>query len=188
MNQIRLKINLTQRSDTVRPQIKSMVRAFGLQGRRRALTMSGQDVVRMTRSNFGSSGRFRGNKWPPYSRAYSKKVGSRIPTLFRSGKLRDSIKLGAPRGNWIEISTNVKYAAAQMLGNPRQNLPSRNFFPMERMGANRWRPVYSAEREMIVSITKSFRLISGGVIPQINTIQSRSVPTFGNIFQPPTGA
>lgn len=180
-----ISIGIRKHGDTLTNQLHNLIRALGPIGRQRMLSDAGREFIRITKENFGDEGKYRGNKWKPLSKRYAKKVGSSVATLLRSGALRDSIKVGSPRGNWIEVSTSNPYARAQFLGNPKQNLPSRLYFPTERISTNYWRPVYAAEKELVHAIGKSLYIISGGAFSKQLGAIPRSYPTRGNPTQPP---
>jgi hypothetical protein len=135
----------------------------------------------MTKMDFGSSGPYRGKQWPQYSTKYAKKHGS-TPTEVRSGKLRDSIQLGPPRGNWIEIFTTNPAAATQFFGSSsrRKNIPARNPFPMEHQGLTYARPSFAADKQLVVTIGKQLSILSSGYLPYQSSAIVRSTYQYGN--------
>ncbi len=135
-----------------------MLKAISPQGSRTILSRYlGPRFLQMSRSSFGRSGTFRGNIWLPL-----KKGGS--ATEERSGALKASIKMQV-RANYVTISTDNPYAAAQFLGN--KNLPPRRFMPMENQGKNNWRPIQSAHRQLMTEWSKALWILSGGAFPRV---------------------
>lgn len=92
----------------------------------------GAKLKYLTILNFGFSGRNRPVNWKPLSPSYAKRVKRSVATLDLSGDLMRSIRVSAPDGNSITVSTDNEYAAAQQNGNAR--LPARPFFPITSTG------------------------------------------------------
>lgn len=178
--------SLTKTSDTVTPALKNMIRAIGGNGRRRILISMGQKFVDMTQSNFGQSGgKYKDSTWKPLSKSYSKRVGSSVPTLKRSGELFKSIRMNSPRQNFVEIYTKNSYAAAHTFGNRSRNLPPRNFWPIQFSTPSYSRLLFNAEKEMIVEIGKRLSIQSGGAFPRLSLSIVRSPFQYGNVFTSP---
>jgi len=187
MPKINIRLKVTHNS--LSGQIEGMIRALGSTGRRKIFVDAGRQFLKMTQSNFGTTGPYRGNKWKSYSKSYAKKVGSSVATLLRTGKLRDSIQMKNPRGNYVEVSTDNPYARAQLLGYPPRNLPSRIYFPMERLSSTYWRPVFATERQLVFTISKTLNILSGGAFSRINMGSvTRSTPTQGDPTKPITSS
>lgn len=176
-----MKISITKIHDTVTPQLLGLIRAFNEDSKRKILLKLGQSFNKQTKENFGTNGKYRDKTWPRLSKAYSKKIGSSVPTLKRSGNLYNSIIISAPRNNYIEIYTNNKYAAAQVFGNKNNNLPPRNFFPVQFSTPNYSRLVFNAEKELNAIILNQMKILSGGALSSTTNIK-RSGFEYGNPF------
>ena len=166
-------------SDSVTPQIERIKTALGTSGRRKVLMSVADRFREMARSTFGvNKTTYRGNTWAKYSPAYAKKVGTSSPSLFRSGKLKASIRVTPPRGNSVGVFADVKYAAAQFLGSKR-GLPARRYFPMEGHGTM-WRLTARADKDLTIQALSDFYKLSGGALPKTMGILTRSTYSAGN--------
>lgn len=167
-------------SDTLTPQIRSIMTALGGSGKSKVLGEVGREFVRMSKSTFGgNNANYRGNKWPRYSKSYTAQVGNSTPTLYRSGKMKASIRVSGQGANWVGISCGTKYAAAQFLGSPKSHIPARRFMPLEGAG-NSWRLTARAERELVSVITRGFSNISKGALTPNIGVNQRSSFAVGN--------
>jgi hypothetical protein len=132
----------------------------------------------LAQSTFGTGNKkFRGNTWARYSSNYAARVGSFVPTLLRTGKLRASIRVGTIRNNKIYVSADRPYAARQFLGSGK--LPSRKFFPMEGVGSS-WRLTSAGDVEMRRILLNELYTMSGGVLFQPKGVNLRSRYNMGN--------
>lgn len=147
-------------NDSVTPSIRRLSYAFGANGRRQVLSQVGNEMVSMGKSTFGLNSTYRGNTWSRYSPAYARRVGSSIPTLYRTGKLKNSIKRDNPQVNTITVSANTPYAAAQFYGSSN-GIPSRRFMPLTGVG-NTMRLTLRADREITMLIGREFMRMVGG--------------------------
>lgn len=173
--------------DQVTPSINNLISAISRHGRKQILRYGGRELLRQTKANFGATGPYREKAWPPLSKNYAKKVGSSVPTELRSGELKNSIMLSAPRDNIIELYTTNPYAAAQAFGYKPRNLPARNYFPIQNMGKPTYsRLVYSAEKDLFKAITSQLTALSKGAFPLQSTPTNRMTPEYGNPFTGPT--
>lgn len=179
-----MQIKIKKVSDSVTQSIDSIIRAIDKNGRKKILQYGADIFIKMTKANFGSSGRYRDEKWPPLSKAYAKKVGRSYATLKVSGNLYNSIKVGRRSSNFIEILTENPYAAAHTFGS--KTMKKRNFWPVEFSKGNPSlsRLLYPAEREFVIAITRRLTLLSGGALPTYNDTIKRSEMTYGNPFSP----
>ena len=166
-------ISIRKINDTLTTQIRNMQNALSISGRNQILRRVGNRFLELSKSTFGGNAQYRGNKWPPLSSQYAKRVGGNTPTLLQSGALKQSLRVGMPRGSWIEVYTNNRYAAAQFLGSKKNNLPARRFMPVETSGRNLFRLTTSGEREIVNEISKALTQLSLGAFPRIYKITSR---------------
>jgi len=177
-----INFSITKTRDSVTPSLKNIIKALDEPGRRKLLTQTGEKFIEITKQNFGNSGRYRGNVWPRLSDKYSKRVGRKNATLYRSGDLYNSIKLSSPRGNFIIAYTKSPYAAAQAFGSKRTNLPARNYWPMENVTPTYSRLIFGAERELVLTIGRNLTILSNGQLPSLSSNIQRSSFTSGNPF------
>lgn len=180
-----MQIRLTKISDSVTPQLENIIKAISSQGLRRTLVYGANKFVEMTKQNFGNQGRYREEQWPPLSEKYAKRIGRRNATLKVSNDLYNSIKIGAPRMNYIEIFTTNKYAAAHTFGSPKIKLPKRNFWPVQFKSPSYSRLLWTPEREMIIALSRQLHIVSNGALPILNYYATRGQFTYGNIFTGP---
>jgi phage gpG-like protein len=178
-------ITITKIYDTVTPALHNIVWAFGDQGRRLLLISTARKFIEETKSNFGKTGKYRDKEWPALSAAYAKKVGRRTATLKKTGALMSSIKMNSPRKNFVEIYTNIPYAAANVFGSKKQNIPARNFWPVQFTQPSYSRLLFNAEKDMIVEIGKRLNVLSSGVLPRLSSNIVRSQLQYGNPFTSP---
>ena len=84
--------------------------------------------------NFGQTGEDRPTQWPSLSKDYANEFhgGSRIPTLFLTGELQQSVQIQDTNIEYSEVFTENEYAEAHQWG--EGNLPARPFFPMNEEG------------------------------------------------------
>lgn len=181
-----MQINIKKIQDSITPQINNIIRAIGSQGRKRILLVAGQKFQEMTKQNFGNSGKYRDSQWPPLSAKYAKKVGRKNATLKKSGDLYNSILLGQPRSNYIEIFTKSPYAAAHTFGSKRTNLPKRNFWPVQFLTPTYSRLLFNAEKDLVTTISRQMTILSSGALPLQSSNIERSQPQYGNIFSAPS--
>ncbi len=115
----------------------------------------------MSKATFGTGGNtlFRGNVWPLYSKKYAKKVGTFIPSLYRTGKLKASIQYMTPYNNSVLVYCNHPRADIHFFGGKK--MPARRFMPIEGNGMTSWRLTFMAERVMNTEIENRIRLLSG---------------------------
>lgn len=172
-------VTITKIRDEVTPSIESIIRSLGSSGRNQVLRAGGREFLREVKANFiAGGGPYRGNAWP------AKKDGSPA-SLKKTGELMNSIKLGSPRNNFIDIYTRNPYAAAQAFGNKARNLPARNFFPDRKVGSpNYGKQVWSSQRDLYTVITRQLTLQSAGSLPRQSTAIPRAQITYGNPFSP----
>ncbi len=175
-----MDISVTKITDSFTPAIKNILRAVNVGNTRILLRRGGEAFLRMTRATFGTGGQYRPDRWPPLSKAYAKAVGRKNATLIRSGELMNSIKLGAPKGNYIEIYTKNRYSFAHFFGYPPNNLPQRRFMPVESSGKSMFKLTIRAEREMVNEISKGLTILSNGALPRITTVPVRMPYQRGN--------
>lgn len=87
----------------------------------------------MVFANFGPTGSYRPNEWPPLSPAYAKKVGRTYATLYVSGRLMNGVLLDASNSpdsmRVVAEDSNVPYATVHQYGGGN-NIPRRGYFPM----------------------------------------------------------
>ena len=182
-----MDLNIRKLNDSVTPQIDSILRSIGMSGKRRLLLATAQEFQRETKANFGGGNdTYKDKRWPSYSRAYTKKKGKSQPDLKVTGALMNSIKIGSPRSNWIEVYTKHPYAAAQGFGYRPRNLPARQFFPVQMVGSSYSRPTYNSQRDMTIVISKMMTLLSGGVLPRQSPAVMRMMPSYGSPFTGPS--
>lgn len=178
MNDLSIKVI----QDTVTPAINSIMSAIDGIGRNKALSKVAETFKIETQSNFGSSGTFKANQWPPLSVKYAKKVGSSEATLNRSGKLKNSIMVGNINKDSISVYTTNPYAAAQMFGYKKKNLPARNFWPAEFTSPNYSKLIYKSQVELTRVIETSFNVSSNGNLPIETSGFQPMTPAYGNLF------
>jgi len=180
-----MQLNIIQKHNGVSPSIKNIIRALSIQGRKNVLLYAGKKFLEITKRNFGTYGEFREKTWKPLSKNYAKRIGNSTPTLLRTGELMNSIKIGSTRTNSIEIFTRDKRAGALAFGYKPNNIPPRNFWPIQNMGSPSYnRLMFNAEKEMFITISKRFNVLSSGVLPYQSTLTKRMLPSYGNPFTP----
>jgi len=169
--------------DDVRPSIRSIINALTT-GRRQLLSSMGKEFQRQTLSLFDGNKTYQEKTWPKLSNSYAKKEGSSNPTLNRTGKLKQSIKVSPPHGSSIDIYTRNAYAEAIAFGNKNKNLPPRNFWPINNVGGNPYthRLVPAAERDLFRVITRQLNLLSRGQLPYQTIPLTRMTFDNGNPF------
>jgi phage gpG-like protein len=102
--------------------------------RQRLHAVIGNELVKITRSNFGPGGLMRPAPWPPYSRRYAKNHPG-PPTLIRSGALLSSIQSSATaKFALVSAEGSKNYAAAHQFGYAPVRLPARPYFPVYARG------------------------------------------------------
>jgi phage gpG-like protein len=181
-----LSINIRKTQDSVTSQLQGILRAIGLQGRKRLLIGAGNEFISQIKSNFGQpGGKYKETTWPPLSKAYAKRVGSSTPTLKRTGALQNSFQMNSPRANYIEVFTKNKYAAAHLFGSKKQGIPKRNFMPIQFYQPTYSRLLMSAEKDLVIEISKRMNILSGGALPRLSSAINRSLPSYGNPFSGP---
>ena len=180
-----MQLNIRKVQDSVTPSLQGIMRSINSNGRRNVLLSAGREFLRITKNNFGAAGKYRDKQWPQLSPAYAKKVGHSNATLVGTGKLRDSIRMNAPRSNYVEIYTTNKYAAAIAFGNKKRNLPGRQWAPMQFSTPNYSRLVWSAERDLVFEIGKRLNILSNGALPRLSSMIQRSPFAYGNPFTGP---
>jgi len=179
MDNIPIHFQIKRLSDSLTPALRRIQLAIGTAGRRKVLLEAATKLRDMARSTFGAgNSTYRGNKWARYSASYTKRVGSSTPTLFRTGALKSSIKMTAPRGNTVGVFADTKYASSQFLGSKR-GLPSRKYFPIEGQGSM-WRLTARADTELTMQVGKSFSILSNGALSRLSGVQARSGYAYGN--------
>lgn len=171
-------------SNTVSPEIDRMIKSLSSSSTRKILSNVAQEFINQTKSNFGTSGNYREKQWPAYSISYAKKVNTTTPTLYRSGKLYNSIKINSNGGNWIGVSSNTAYSAAQTFGSPKTNLPARNFWPVQFQSPNYSRLLLNSEKQINNVIARQLVIQSDGAFPY--PIFTRQTFTYGNPFRSAT--
>jgi phage gpG-like protein len=151
--------------NSVSRQIHRIIKTISGSNKQQILRSAADRFVQMAKSTFGSSGNttFRGNTWPRYSKPYSKKVGSSVPSLLRTGALRNSIR-SRSQGNSVVVYSDNPLAAVHMFGSPTRNIPARRFFPMDQ----NWILKYNAYRVLTKDISNQFNANSGGALPKIS--------------------
>jgi phage gpG-like protein len=180
-----LKLILTK--DTLTPELKNILYSF--ENPRQILLAMGNEFLRETKANFGTNGKYRdGVPWPSLSEEYSKKIGSKQPTDLRTGELKNSIKLGPVKGNFVTVYTDNPYAASIAFGNKKNHLPPRNYWPVKFMGSITYSKLTpEAQRDMFNIITKRFTMASQGALPKLPVTLKPMLPEHGNPFSSPNG-
>ena len=159
--------------DEVSPSIRNIMSSLK-QGRSQLLQAAGREFQRQTKVNFGNGGTYRPKSWKPLSNGGP-------ATLVRTGKLKNSIQLGQPRGNYIEIFTRDVRAAALFFGYKPRHLPARNPFPMEYVGSPTYnRLTFKSEKEMFRIITMKLTMLSRGALPNQGALTKRATLSYGN--------
>jgi len=181
MEEVELSLRITLLEDTLSKELKGIMKAFGTEGRDKTLSAVGSRFLEMGQSTFGA-GRswWRGNKWEPYSKGYAKYVGSSTPTLLRTGRLRNSLKMSPPRGGTVTIYSNLKYAGEQFIGNKKTGRPGRYYFPVESKGAALWRLNYKAEKVLVELMGRTFMKLSRGALSLPNVPTTAGTYSIGN--------
>ena len=112
-----------------RAALKQISDNLGAAGRRKVLNAVGRRLKEMTQENFGPSGPWRPEDWPPYARDYPKyeKYEGEPATLIRRGKLVRSIYAHVTE-NYAEVGSDVEYAAVHQFGGAV--VPPRPYFPI----------------------------------------------------------
>ncbi len=101
--------------------------------RNEVLRKIGAKLKFLTVQNFGYTGSNRPSQWAPLSEKYAKRVKRSVATMDLTGKLMRSLRVSAPDGNSITVSSDTPYDEAQQNGNSR--LPARPFFPINHDGS-----------------------------------------------------
>jgi len=153
-----MQVQFTEIKDDLTKGLQNMITAFA--SKKTILGELGNEMANIVRSNFGTSGNYRGNTWPRYSKSYAKKIGSSIPTLLRSGTLKNSIRVTGIDTDTVNIGTNVIYASAQNFGSLKMNIPSRLFFPIDKNNLIKM----NANNRLVLNIRNSLKILSNGVI------------------------
>jgi phage gpG-like protein len=175
-------IQITKIRDEVTSQIDNIINTFSTANSKILLETIGNEFLRRTLNNFGGNGQDKEKEWPPLSKAYAKKVKRSKATLYDTGALKDSIKLQI-RPEFALVYTRNKYAAAQAFGYKRNNLPPRNFWPMQTYGTpNYSRLVFSADFAVYHALQRKLNILSHNSLPLILQHPPRSKPVYGNIF------
>lgn len=109
------------------------------------------------KANFGYTGWFRPKPWVKLTKAYARKVGRSVATLFVSGRLMNSVKAGADKqsGAVAVSKTDVIYALAHQFGYERGGQPARPYFPIHDDGevtSTVQRICLNAAREQVLRI------------------------------------
>jgi phage gpG-like protein len=181
-----MQISIKQVQNSVSSQLEGIIKTLSAQGRRRLLIGAGAEFLRQIKSNFGNAGgKYKETTWPPLSKAYAKRVGSSTPTLKRTGALQNSFQMNSPRANYIEVFTKNKYAAAHLFGSKKQGIPKRNFMPIQFYQPTYSRLLMSAEKDLVIEISKRMNILSGGALPRLSSAINRSLPSYGNPFSGP---
>lgn len=183
-----MQLNIKLIQNSVSPQLSGILRALGLQGRRRVLMGAGQEFIKMIKSNFGGGGsmyRAEGQKWAPYSKSYAKIKGKSQPDLVKTGALMNSFQMASPRKSYVEVFTKNPYAAAIAYGYKPRNLPPRQYFPIQSYNKSYNRLSFNAEKNIIFELGKRFTILSGGALPRLSPSIIRSLPTYGSPFTGP---
>lgn len=115
--------------------------------RRRILLPMAEEFARISRANFGASGKYRVSRWlalnPKYRRWKVRHGGQPLADLILSGKLKASIRSECRNDNYAEVHAGegTDYAAAHQFDTG--HMPYRPFLPTDRSG----RPTaYAAKR------------------------------------------
>ena len=183
MNKISGEWILCNWLNSVSPSIKNILNALSVNGRNTLLKYAGEEFKKMTKQNFGSGGEYRDKPWKNLSPTYAKRVKHSNATLVKSGELKSSITLGAPRnGNYISIFTTNPYARTHMLGDKSRNIPRRNFWPMQFTSPSYARPVLAADQNLFKLINNKLSILSNNALPRQTTMTNRSSFTYGNPF------
>lgn len=103
--------------------------SFLTRGERDAILRKlGAKLKFLTVQNFGFSGTNRSSTWSPLSPLYAKRVKRSVATLELSGDLFRSLRVSAPDGNSITVSTDSPYAETHQKG--YKHVPARPYFPI----------------------------------------------------------
>lgn len=164
-------------------------RRFGLQmraARRRIVTVIAQELIKITRNNFGPNGSMRPTPWPPYSKSYSRRVPG-PPTLVRSGTLMNSLRFSATEKSAVIIAEGKRdYAAAQQFGYPPNRLPARPYFPIiTRGGGNEVLPEAQRQIERAVDAEVQKIFGTGGSSPTSGFPSAGSLGGSGAVLSKP---
>jgi|HubBroStandDraft_5_1064220.scaffolds.fasta_scaffold122510_2 hypothetical protein len=177
-----MNVSVEIRRNEVSPSLKLIINALSNNNTKSMLSVAGREFLSMTRQNFGKSGNYRTDSWPSLSRNYARRIHTSTATLLRTGELLASIKLGPVLNNGISIYTKDRRAAALAFGYKPNNLPARNFWPMENTkNPNYSRLNYKADRQLYSVIVKQLTQNSSGNLPY-QTMKQRSTLTYGNVF------
>ena len=163
-------------TDGVTPDFNNII--IALNNNTALLNAVGTKFLSLVRSNFKAP-TFRNQPWKPYSKKYAKKVGTGVPTLFRSGNLMESNKIQGFVRNGVMIGTRgIPWAAAHQFGNPKNKLPARPYYPVISNGNGN---VLNSKAMLVMfnEIVFQFNKQSKGVLP-LNVDYRPSVPDGGD--------
>lgn len=181
-----MQITIHKVQDSVTPSINNLIKSISSTGKNQLLLFGGRELLRQTRNNFGGGSQYRDKNWSPLSKAYAKKVGHYNATDERTGQLKNSILLGRPRSNFIEIYTRNKYAAAIAFGDKKKKLPARNFWPVQNSGNPSYnRLTYNSDRDLFKVLTTRLNILSNGSFPRQSTMIERMRPEYGSPWTGP---
>jgi phage gpG-like protein len=127
----------------------------------------GGEIVDMTHENMGADGGPRPAPWSALSPNYAKRVTPPVPTLLRTGRLKNSIGHGPAGQNGTVVFSDCEYAAVHQFGSSSQlnlfskaRIPARPYFPIQSAGAETQLTPYALHRLSNVvaqELAKAFR-------------------------------
>jgi len=127
-------------------------------GKAKILSAMGQKFMDITKLNMGESGIDRPRVWQALSKRYLQRMirerQAPVPTLLRTGNLRDSMR-STVIGDAAVVGSDCHYAGAHQFGNPGGNLPSRPYFPvLDNPGSGTAELTPYADREIVKVINQ----------------------------------
>lgn len=122
-----MNITIKVKSDTLTPALNKL--RLVLTEKRRLNRAMGEKFLEMTKRNFGVSGPYRSQAWPPLTKRYQQRIRYYgAPKLVRKGDLRSSIRIEVSDTEAIVYSESA-YAAVHQFGGGN-NIPARPYFPV----------------------------------------------------------
>ena len=123
--------NIKIKTDTLSQNIQTALQGLRGGGKVELNRALGEEFMAITFSAFGAGGKNRPHDWPALSPKYQKAIGYfGPPTLILDGYLSTSINILDLNSQYVEVGTDIEYAAAQQFGNPSSFLPARPYFPV----------------------------------------------------------
>lgn len=92
------------------------------------LQAMGARMIFLARQNFGTSGTDRPEPWQKLSRSYANRVKRKQATLYKSGAMYRSFRLGIPSSQSITVTCEAPYSSFHQDGG--YHMPRRAFFPL----------------------------------------------------------